>query len=718
MKILGVTKSDALCLDIGKAYEALLSRRPKLRSIELPYILKHKYLIRKIGDSIEILIEPKQVVLRLKEEEWSEGYKLLVETNYDFVCGYGLKQQSLNLSNVSRIVLFNKDAFEEYVTPKTDPLYFNVPFGVIKTRKEFIGIFIDTGYCGEVIFGKGMITYKLLGTGFRAFLILDREPLNILKTYGEITGFPNLPPKWALGYHHSRYSYEHVAEVLDAVNNLINLKVPCSAIWLDIGYLDNYRPFTWNRKHFSRPKELVRRLHKLGLKVVAIFDPYIPIGEKYAPYEECMKINCYIFRESGEPLLVLWWPGYCLLPDFFRENVARWWARKVATFVREYDLDGVWLDMNEPSTNPKIKTDISEEAYVMFMGRPIKLNHVRNIYSLMQIKAVWEELVKYEKRPFILTRAGTAGVQRYAFCWTGDTRSTWKHLKHSIIGILNLSMSGMPFCGADIGGFMSVKNEDSDEELYLRWFQLGALYPFCRLHYMKKKSSRDPWVFRRVFSKVRKAIKFRYRLIPYLYTLAYLASKKLEPIWRPLFLHFWEDEKVYNIEQQFMLGPWLLVIPILQKNQDKLHFYLPSGIWVDFWTNNIIKSRGEYFSLKSKDNIQIFLRNGSIVPLNGYNGRIEVLIVGIDNVKSEFVIYDDEGDGFGYKRGFFDLVQVKLKSDGNTLNTRIRYLHRGLGVLDQLQLRAITSADKMIINERREHKVGKLVTIIDVKPTT
>jgi alpha-glucosidase len=361
------------------------------------------------------------------------------------------------------------------------------------------------------------------------------------------------------------------------------------------------------------------------------------------------------------------WPGMCVFPDFTRPETRDWWAELYQDFMAQ-GIDGVWNDMNEPDIFDGPDQTMPLDNIHRGGGGLQQGSHAQyhNVYGMLMARATHEGIMKFcpDKRPFVLTRSNFLGGHRYAAAWTGDNEASWKHLRMSIPMSLNLSLSGQPFNGADIGGFFG----ETSPELFAHWIAVGAFYPFARAHAYIEAKNKEPWAFGKKVEVVsRIALQRRYRLLPYIYTLFREAAVNGMPVMRPVFFADPKDADLRAEEQAFLLGGDLLVVTKWAK-----HPKLPRGIW------RSISLVGED---RANDKYQpnLLMRGGSIIPL----GRIiqnttEVslnpltLLVCLDeHGKARGVLYEDAGDGYGYQQGQYLLTTYCAEKQGNKVIIKI-----------------------------------------------
>lgn len=584
--------------------------------------------------------------------------------------GLGEKTGSLNKKG-HNFEMWNSDSFTPY-SKKTDPLYISIPF-FISLNKNY-GIFLDSTQRQFIDFekiSKDYYFFETEGKELDYYFIYGNNPKSIITTYTELTGKPPLPPKWSLGFQQSRYSYFKEEMVRKIAQKFRKFKIPCDAIYLDIHYMDKFKIFTWDKKNFPSFKKMISDLTKLGFKLVTIIDPGIKKEKGYWVYEEGKKGNHFCKLPNDKDYKGRVWPGKCVFPDFLSKKTRKWWGNLYKEFIN-FGIRGFWNDMNEPSVFDRISRTFPNNI-VHKNKKTFSHKEIHNAYGILMVKATYKGIKNItQKRPFVLTRSGYSGIQRYSAAWTGDNTSNWDHLKLSIPMCLSLGLSGVPFCGADTGGFY--KNPTG--KLFARWIQLGAFYPFFRVHTHRKTMYKEPWAFGKFYGKIcKKFIKLRYKLLPYIYSEFYKTSKTGLPLMRPLFLEYPDDEKTYNLEDEFMFGPSILAAPIISK-KNKRKIYLPEGEWYDFWNNKKITGPKEMEIKAEINSMPLFIRAGSIIPYQKavqYTDEkpLNPLIFKIYPKEENFnyIYYEDDGESFNYKDGEF----YKLKLECSKENDEIKF---------------------------------------------
>ena len=444
---------------------------------------------------------------------------------------YGLGEKSGFINkNGHKISNWNTDVFAPH-NKDTIELYQSIPFVIIHDTDKTTGIFFDNTYRTEFDMQtyRDKLTIMAEGGKVNAYIILGEDVKDTVKSYTTMTGKTPLPPKWALGYHQSRYSYTSQDEVKRIVETFKKHAIPLDCVFLDIHYMDGYRVFTFDQDKFPEAKQLIADLNKQNIDVVPIVDPGVKKDVHYPVYREGIKKGYFSKYLDGDVYHGEVWPGESAFPDFFNSKVQKWWGG-LHQFYTRLGIRGIWNDMNEPSVFNETKTmdlDVMHDAD----GKLISHKEGHNLYGLYMSKATFEGLQELvpNTRPFSLTRAGYAGVQRYSAVWTGDNRSHWEHLEMSLPMIINLGMSGVAFSGADVGGFSS----DTTPELLIRWTQVGAFLPYFRNHSVQDSIYQEPWALgEETLASVKKYIELRYRFMPYLYTLFHEAELTGLPVAR------------------------------------------------------------------------------------------------------------------------------------------------------------------------------------------
>ncbi|MEL6186520.1 MAG: TIM-barrel domain-containing protein, partial [Myxococcota bacterium] len=522
------------------------------------------------------------------------------------------------------------------------------------------------------------ITVVAEGPAFPVILIHRPSPEAVLRALKELTGPPPLPPRWALGYHQSRWSYTPANAVRDLAREFRERKVPCSVLWMDIDYMKDFRIFTVDEEGFGDPRRLNEDLHGLGFRTVWMIDPAPKRSPDDAVYASGTEGGHWVRSAGGhQDYLGEVWPGPTVFPDFTRPETRQWWAELYPPFVAT-GIDGIWNDMNEPADFGSPTKDMTDEAWHRggkgddFDLPPGPHPQYHNLYGFLMVKASRDGLIaaRPDQRPFILTRANFLGGHRYAATWTGDNGTSWNDLAWSVTMALNLGLSGQPFSGPDIGGFMHRPGEVSEGGLFARWMGVGALLPFARGHAGKDMPRKEPWAFGpEVEATCRRALELRSRLVPYLYTLFYEASKTGLPVMRPLFLHDPTNPAVREEYRSFTLGRDVLVETRLS----------PAGTFAE------VRPEGRWLELPlgvahDPELPRLCLRAGALLPLGAVeqwvgerdDGEHTLMVALDDQGRAEGVVYEDDGDSFAFEQGVFRLTTWEAIDRGDFVEVRVR----------------------------------------------
>jgi len=505
------------------------------------------------------------------------------------------------LRNGQSIKLWNTDS-GAYSVDNGKRLYQSHPWvmGVRPDGTSF-GILFDTPYKAKLTTTDERINFETEGELFRIFVIDRESPQAVIKGLAELIGTMPMVPRWALGYQQCRFSYTPASRVIEVADTFRIKRIPCDVIWMDIDYMDGYRIFTFNPQTFPDPAALNRDLHIRGFHSAWMIDPGAKVDSTYFVYKLGTANDVWVKTAQGKEFHGDAWPGACAFPDFTQPKTVRWWADLYKDFL-DKGVDGVWNDVNEPQIS-NTPTGTMPEDNKHLGGDKIPAGpHLKyhNVYGYLMVKASREGIMKArpQNRPFILTRSNFLGGQRFAATWTGDNASWESHMTMSVPMILTLGLSGQPFSGADVGGFLF----NPDANLFGRWMALGAFYPFSRGHACAGTINKEPWAFgQKVEDVSRMALERRYVLLPYYYTLLHEASETGMPIMRPVFFADPKDTLLRAEEQAFLIGENLLVVPEWAQNPA-----LPKGIW-----RNLSLIPGD-----DKDSYQakLKIRGGAIIP--------------------------------------------------------------------------------------------------------
>lgn len=576
---------------------------------------------------------------------------------------FGLGEKTGNLNKRGQEwVMWNTD--DPHHRNTTDPLYQSIPFFIGMREHKAYGIYFNNSYRSKFNLGASTSRYYSFSAeagNLDYFFIYGPDVPKVVESYTGLTGRTPMPPKWALGYQQCRWSYYPDTEVLRIAETFREKKIPADVIYLDIHYMDDYRVFTWHPERFPNPKSLLTKLEEMGFKVVVIVDPGVKVDPNYKIAKEGLAGDYFVKYPDGEHYVGQVWPGDSYFPDFSKKEVRDWWGDKYSELL-DLGVDGFWNDMNEPAV---WGSAFPEEVLFHDEGRIASQKKMHNLYGFLMAKASYEGAIKHRpaQRPFVVTRAGFAGEQRFTAVWTGDNQATEEHLEMGIRMLQGMGISGLPFIGPDVGGFIGTPSP----ELYARWVQSSIFTPFFRTHSEVNSRAQEPWSFGEdVEEIVKNAITRRYEVLPYLYSLFWEAHQTGAPIMRPMFWHHQDDEKVYEnaFQEQFYIGEKLLVAPVTRVGHRFKKIYLPKGDWYEMSTGKKYDGLQTVVVEVPLNEVPIFLRAGAIIPTTEamqYVGekKSEKLTLEIfpGETSGQYDFYEDDGKSFKYEKNIYRITR-------------------------------------------------------------
>jgi alpha-glucosidase len=528
---------------------------------------------------------------------------------------FGCGERTAGLEKTgSHQVFWNVDPPEGH-TASFNNLYTSIPFVLSLVDGRAHGLFLD--YPGRVEFDLAKADparFTATADGPLVYYVFaGPTPRDVLAQYTELTGRISLPPLWALGNQQSKWGYADAEEVRAIARGYRERGIPCDVVYLDIDHMDGYRVFTFDPQRFPDAAGFVAELEADGFKVVCITDPGVKVDEDYGVYVSGRDRDLYCKTKRGTEYRNVVWPGLCAFPDFTNPEAREWWGDQQAPLV-EAGVAGVWCDMDEPALFVPDQSTMPDDVVHPGGGEPRYHKDVHNLYGSLMARAAREGLqrLRPDRRPFVITRAGYAGLQRDALQWTGDNSSWWEHLWMSMPQLQNLGLSGVSFCGVDVGGFFG----DSNGELLARWTEFGIFQPFCRNHSCKGTVPQEPWAFGEPWETVcRDMLSLRMRLLPYLYGLFDEAARTGAPILRPLLFEYPDDPVTYSADDEFLVGDALLVAPITRPGIEHRHVYLPAGEWFQWWTGERVEGPAHVLAHAPLGKPAIYARANAAIPL-------------------------------------------------------------------------------------------------------
>ncbi len=626
------------------------------------------------------------------------------KTAEDHFFGLGDKPGPLDRAGEA-FVMWNTDHFGWQES--TDPIYKSVPFFLNMREGRALGVLFDNTYRTFFDFGRerqDRYSFSAPDGPLDYYLLYGPDAKKVLNAYAWLTGSTPLPPKWALGYQQSRYTYTPRTRLEEVAARMRADHIPCDVLWLDIDFQYKNRPFTVDPVTFSDFPRLLHKMRDEHFHTVLITDLHIAHvpGQRYAPYDSG-EAGDHFVKEHGEEYVGPVWPGPSVFPDFTQQGTRQWWGTLYKDFLND-GAAGFWNDMNEPAvfvypdkTMPDdVEHRIDEPG---FAKRTAMHTEIHNVYGMENSRATEEGVLALRPnlRPFVMTRASYAGGQRYAATWTGDNSATWNHLRQTTPQLLNLGLSGFSLSGADVGGFAGSPPAD----LLTKWLMLAAFQPIDRDHSAKGTRDHEPWVDGPEQEAIRRRyIEERYRLMPYLYTTAEETSRDGIPIIRPLFLEFpnaTADKSPLDLEGggEFMFGPDILVAASPSPEEvAPYEVHLAPGLWYDYWTGEKLDRRATVVgrdreirdpaisTLKpvmvqpALDQLPVYVRGGSIVPMQPLTQSTEEtprgpltlrVFPGLPGEPCAGDLYDDDGTSFGFREGAYLRLHMvcDVKADGS-----------------------------------------------------
>lgn len=584
--------------------------------------------------------------------------------------GGGLNRRGSSYDN------WNSDAFG--FDNWTDPLYMSTPFYIGVREGKPYGIFLDNTFKSHFNFGtsnNNRFSYFSAEAGDLNYYFIQGDTVaEVIQEYAKLTGTCELPPKWSLGFQQCRYSYYPDHEVYNVADTFRNKKIPVDVIYLDIHYMKDYMAFTFDKERFPNPKALIEKLESQGFKVVVILDPGIATKTGYGTYDRGIEEDVFVKYPDGTRYEAGVWPGNSHFTDFTSEKGREWWAKELK-FYTDLGLEGFWNDMNEPACWGQDIPDLIEFDYD---GQQVSHKKARNVYGFQMVRATFEGAKKQigNKRPFTLTRAGFSGVQRYSAVWTGDNVAGDDHMLLGVRLVNSLGMAGVPIAGYDVGGFVG----ESGPALFARWLAIATFAPFFRVHSMVNVRDSEPWAYGEEVEEIsRNYINLRYKMMPYLYSLAYEAHVTGLPLNRSLAVDYYNDHNIYggSAQDEFTLGKWLLVCPTTSQQQ-YAKIYLPEGEWYHFFNDQKV-SAGHHVIETTMEDLPVYAKAGAILPLQNTvqntqekSDGVLRLHVYFGRTQTEQLYYEDDGSTYDFKEGNFykRLIQFDGESGKLTLQAK------------------------------------------------
>lgn len=609
---------------------------------------------------------------------------------------YGMGEKHTPFEKSDRSHRFwNSDVWADHGTSKAkdslyDPDYISVPWLIVKRGNTYAGILMDNPHASVISISPRLnvanqmmaaehpepLIYMGAEDGMPSLYILFGPSLRELtRKFQKLTGLAPRPPVWSLGHHQCRWGYRSLKDLKHLADNFDRLEFPNDGLWLDIDYMRGYRVFTFDAGHFPSPREDIAGLQARGYKVVPILDPGVKKEPGFEVYDSGKAADAYCRNAAGTEFAGLVWPGYTVFPDFTLDRAQAWWADQVAGFANQ-GPDAAWLDMNDPSTG-----QVDPHGMLFDEGRADHGTY-HNQYASLMAQATRKGFLKARpaSRPFLLSRSGYTGDQKWTAHWTGDNWSNYHHLHMSIGKSLNLALSGMAFNGPDVPGF----GGNAKEGLFIDWYKAGFLFPFLRNHCMRTSRRQEPWVFSpEAMAIARRYVRLRYKLLPYLYNLHIDHEETGEAILRPLFYDFEDSKKLplAHVNDEFLVGPALLQAPFTVEGQNEREVVLPAARWWRADAPGWVEGPARLIARKRTSNTPLFLREGSLIPMQHGIPKdnrkdllsVELLVVLSPESRGKHAAHYvvDDGETFAYREGRYSAYRLEAEVNRRRLTLRI-----------------------------------------------
>ena len=569
------------------------------------------------------------------------------------------------------ITLNNIDNYK-YGDPRLS-MYISVPFYIGIHHRQVYGMFYNNSYKSFFNFGLSTPNFSSVsmdGGDADYFFMYDASPGKIIAHYTSLTGRMQLPPVWSIGYHQSRCTYYPQDKVEWIAETFRKKKIPLDCIVLDADYQEGYQPFRINKERFPDMPGLSASLAKMNIELTASVYPGVKIDSTYESYNDGLKKDVFIKYADGSLFETAIAPLSCYLPDYTNPKTRAWWVNKMKWMVAN-GIHGYWNDMNEPAVAGSYLPD---NLLFDFDGKKANSLEAKNMYGFQMARSSYEAALQNEKdwRPFVLTRSGFAGVQRYSAVWSGDNTSKDEGLLSGVLLNSQMGLSGISFCGYDVGGYIG----DASKDLYKRWIEVGIFSPFCRNHREFFGAAGEPWAYGEEAEAISKNfIGFRYRLLPYIYAKFYEASQTGMPIARSLCINYPHDDKVYDntYQYQFLFGDAMMVVPLTSEDKMK-NIYLPAGDWYDVYSDVLVNGGKSFNKEVPIYKIPLYAKASAIIPMQSLvqstkekpSDTLDIHIF-YGSEKNSFVYYEDDGSSMNYMQNKFCKRNIVFDPDNKQI---------------------------------------------------
>ena len=598
---------------------------------------------------------------------------------------YGFGEKSGEFNKAEKYMSMSPGDALGYNPKETDSLYKHIPFYVKlndNTHKA-VGYFYHNTYECDFNMGRRVSNYWGRHTSYRTdggdidlFFIHGPEVLDVVKRYTDLTGKSAMMPKHALGYLGSSMYYAELPKdsddaILEFIDTAREEDIPISGFQLSSGYTAQKTVegskrcvFTWNDHRFKNPKDFFEMMRKKGIVVSPNVKPGIllvhPDIDKFVEADILVKAS-----ESDVPCVGTWWGGKGVFADFTNPKTREFWKEQLKQHVLEYGTDSVWND------NCEYDSIVDKDARCDFDGKTGTIGQLKSVMANIMCHITEEAIAEItpNNRPFIVCRAGHAGIQQYAQTWAGDNRTSWDTLKYNIATMLGMSLCGVSNYGCDIGGFFGNAPEP---ELFVRWVQNGIFHPRFSIHSVNADITvTEPWMYPEYTDKIRDAIKLRYQMMPYFYSLMYQAHEEGISILQPLCGMYQQDPHCYDEAENFMVGKSLFVANVLDEGAKSKSIYLPKGDkFYDFYTREVYEGGQPLEIPVTLDSIPLYLTSGAILPMTSTichnlleDKAHDLRLVCVADKDNSFELYEDDGKTNDYRSGVFCKTKISMSTE-------------------------------------------------------
>ena len=628
------------------------------------------------------------------DQENGSVYHYLLRRPSEHYYGFGERSGPLDKAG-RRMRMYNLDSLG-YNARTSDPLYKHIPFYITFNGETGVayGLLYDNLATTTFDIGCELDNYYLPYRYYQAeggdldyYLIYGPSIAEVVQKFAALTGRMVLPPRWSLGYLGSTMTYTEAPNAQEQLRRFVDLcqehEIPCDLFHLSSGYGSDEQGkryvFNWNLKKIPDPQGMVENFHQAGIRLAANIKP--ALLTTHPRYHEIEELGAFIqSADENKPELSAFWGGLGAHIDFTNPQGYDWWVQRVRDRLLNYNIDSTWNDNNEYPIS-------DDRARCHGYGKPIPIGLIRPLHPLLMTRASQSAQLacRPDRRPYLLSRSGSPGMQRYAQTWSGDNYTSWETLRYNIPMGLGLSLSGVPNTGHDVGGFVGPK---PGPELFVRWVQNGIFHPRFTIHSWNDDGSvNEPWMYPEVLPVIRQTIEFRYRLIPYLYSLFFHSARSGEPIIRPLVYHFPHDPRCQTESFDFLLGADLLVASVLEDGARTRQVYLPQGTtWCDFYTGNWHEG-GQTIEVDAPlERIPLFVRAGGVIPMGRlmrhFNQQPDdlrqiLLFPAPAGETNTFNLIEDDGVSHGYRQGEYSEVRWRVSSHLEGIDVHTGFARRG-----------------------------------------